>query len=351
MMARSGDEMRRGRLDPATARIRTATRTALDRAGSHRPVIGVSGGADSMSLAAAVLFLARRGPLAPVCAVIDHGLQPGSAEHTQDVARRLHALGAAEVVTRRVDVGTAGGLEAAARSGRRAALEAIRAAQGGDAILLAHTLDDQAETVLLHLSRGAGPAGLSGMRARRGWLLRPLLGIRRAETVASCAAQGIPVWHDPMNDDPRFARVRVRTRVLPVLETELGPGFAVALARAAGLSAADEDALSGWAADWASTRVRTDAAGTRRLDVAALAALPPAVRHRVLRQIVHDLGGEPVLVHLETIDGLVDHWHGQGAIDLPRVRVRRIGAQLEFSRAAAAPDPAALPRPPACTDD
>ena len=153
---------------------------------------------------------------------------------------------------------------------------------------------------------------------------RPLLEVTRAVTRAACADLGLAVWDDPHNADPTFARVRVRTEVLPVLETALGPGIAEALARTAALARDDADALDSWAA-----RSYTDLAGPDgSLDVAALAELPPAVRRRVLRLAAAAAGAAPVqAIHLQATDALITDWHGQGAVSLPggRLAARRYG--------------------------
>ena len=133
-------------------------------------------------------------------------------------------------------VGTAGGREAAARTARYAALDAVADALGRD-VLLGHTLDDQAETVLLGLGRGSGPRSIAGMRPRSGRYLRPLLGVRRATTEAACRALGLDCWDDPHNDDRALQRVRLRREVLPLLEDVLQGGVAEALARTAVLTA------------------------------------------------------------------------------------------------------------------
>ena len=141
-----------------------------------------------------------------------------------------------------------GGPEAAARTARYAALQSEAAGRQAT-IWLGHTLDDQAESVLLGLARGSGPRSLAGMAARTGRLVRPLLGLRRSVTEQACAELDLDPWRDPHNDDPRFARVRVRRTVLPTLEAELGPGVAEALARTAALVRDDADLLDGLAAE------------------------------------------------------------------------------------------------------
>jgi tRNA(Ile)-lysidine synthase len=221
-----------------------------------------------------------------------------------------------------VAVGTAGGPEAAARTARYRALQDAADALGRD-VLLGHTLDDQAETVLLGLGRGSGPRSVAGMRVRTGRLVRPLLSVRRATTIAACAALGLEAWHDPHNDDPSFQRVRLRREVLPLLEDVLQGGVAESLSRTAALLQDDLDALDALVP-------RISPAQDGGLDVAALAGLPKALRTRTLRSWARSLGADPLsAVHLAALDALVSDWHGQGTVDLPGgARVRRLSGRI-----------------------
>ncbi|HET9649107.1 MAG TPA: TilS substrate-binding domain-containing protein, partial [Microlunatus sp.] len=187
---------------------------------------------------------------------------------------------------------------------------------------------DQAETVLLGLARGSGPRSLAGMAARAGIFLRPLLDVPRAVTAAACAELGLRTWTDPHNTDPSYARSRVRSTVLPVLEAELGGGIAEALARTAALAREDADLLDRIAADTlASVAVGAD------LDCEALATVPAALRRRVLRSWLQAGGGRDLgHVHLVAVDALVIDWHGQGPIDVPGLSVRRASGRLTPAR-------------------
>jgi tRNA(Ile)-lysidine synthase len=298
-----------GRLHPAVAATRVAVRHCLaDLPAGRTVLVAVSGGADSVALAAATAFEGPRAGLRAGAVTVDHGLQAGSADRAQQVVALARELGLDPVDVCTVSVGRDGGPEAAARVARYAALDAAAETNDAAAVLLGHTLDDQAETVLLGLARGSGPRSLAGMAASRGRYRRPFLELRRADTAAACAALGLPVWQDPHNADPAFTRSRVRTEVLPALEDVLGPGVAQALARTARLLRDDDAALETWAA-----REHTD-------DVAALAALPAAVRGRVLRRLLLDAGvpaGALAAAHLDAVDALVTAWHGQGAVHLP----------------------------------
>ncbi|MDQ2797732.1 MAG: tRNA lysidine(34) synthetase TilS, partial [Actinomycetota bacterium] len=268
---------------------------------------------------------------------IDHGLQPGSADQAARVAAIGAELGLDPVMTVRVDVGTQGGLEAAARTAR---YDALTAAADGAVVLLGHTLDDQAETVLLGLGRGSGPRSVAGMPAVDGCYLRPLLGLRRAVTVAACAAAGLDFWDDPHNADPSFQRVRLRHEVLPLLEDVLAGGVVEALARTAELLRDDLAALDEIASTtFASVMISVEPdkfprpAGEHHdyLDVARLADLPNAVRTRVLRLWVTRAGARPLSAERTTaVNELVTNWHGQGPVDLPGgVSVVRASGRLE----------------------
>ncbi|MFC5502097.1 tRNA lysidine(34) synthetase TilS [Lysinimonas soli] len=337
----------RPRLTPAIAELRRATRAALDGLSPDALVlVALSGGSDSLALAAALAFEAPRGGWRGGALIVDHGLQNGSADVAARAAQQATALGLAPVRVERVWVGGGhvgsghggsghGGPEAAARLARYAALERAASDLEASVVLLAHTLDDQAETVLLGLARGSGAASLQGMPAERpmatgGSFRRPLLGVRRATTVQACADAGLEPWLDPHNADPGFTRVRVRQTVLPVLEAELGPGVAEALARTAEQLREDAAALDTFAAEVAEDLAEHSEAGLA-LPVDALAANPPALRQRIIRLVVSAEFGV-ALSRAQTLDvaRLVTDWHGQTGLDLPGVRVVRRGGKLRF---------------------
>ncbi|NBE96362.1 tRNA lysidine(34) synthetase TilS [Nonomuraea sp. KC401] len=319
---------------PAVADVRRAVREALAGVEKGALVLAAcSGGADSLALSAALAFVASRMGLRAGALTVDHGLQPGSAERAATVAEAARGMGLDPVEVLTVTVGTAGGPEAAARDARYAALTEAADRLRATAVLLGHTRDDQAETVLLGLARGSGPRSLSGMAASSGRHLRPFLGLSRATTVAACRALGLSPWDDPHNDDPRFTRVRVRRHVLPVLEKELGPGVAEALARTAGMAREDADALDGWADSAYRNCALSDIEGSVRLSVGELERLPDAVRRRVLRRAAIAAGAPPGALsaaHVLAVDRLVTRWHGQKAVDLPGglSAVRRYGTLI-----------------------
>jgi tRNA(Ile)-lysidine synthase len=304
--------------------VRRLLDTALDQGllGSGEVAVGVSGGADSLALAAATSYVAQRLDLRVHGLIVDHGLQAGSAQVAEDAAATLRKLGVDAVRVLPVEVGTQGGPEAAARRSRYAALRAALPALDA-LVLLGHTLDDQAETVLLGLGRGSGPRSISGMRPLDPPWGRPFLGISRAVTVAACARLGLTPWADPHNVDPRFTRVRLRAEVLPLLEDVLSGGVAAALARTAAQLREDTEALDQWAA-----RIVTELPA--ELPVDDVVDLPPAVRRRVLRRWL--LAGdvrELTDAQLRSVDELVGVWRGQGGVWLPGgLVVRRAHGRL-----------------------
>ncbi|MHA6762260.1 tRNA lysidine(34) synthetase TilS [Streptacidiphilus sp. PAMC 29251] len=318
-----------GDVDPRHAKLRTPRpRPAPD---APLVLVACSGGADSMALAAATAFEAAKLGLRAGAVTVDHGLQRGSTSRAVEVAGRLRALGLDPVDALGVSVGRAGGPESAARDARYAALDSAAEKYGASVVLLGHTRDDQAETVLLGLARGSGPRSLSGMAAATGRYRRPFLDLDRAITRQACAVLDLPVWDDPHNTDPAYTRARVRHEVLPVLEKHLGGGVVEALARTARLFRDDADALDAWA-----VQAEAEATTPEGLDVTRLAALPPAVRRRVLRRGAIRAGSPPgdlFARHLEVMDHLVTDWHGQGPLHLPgAVELRRRSGRLAFRR-------------------
>ncbi|QAY69194.1 tRNA lysidine(34) synthetase TilS [Xylanimonas protaetiae] len=392
------------RIDPDVAAVRLAVRGALAGSGPGDLVlVACSGGADSLALAAALAHESRRVgrsvrsrgfAVRAGAVVVDHGLQPGSDDVAASAAAQCRALGLDPVLVRRADVVRDGGdgIEAAARAARYAALDAAAAETGAAAVLLGHTLDDQAEQVLLGLARGSGARSLGGMPTARGVYRRPLLALRRAQTRAACQAQGLAWWDDPTNDltgDPTAdlsgavpLRTRVRHEVLPLLEDVLGPGTLEALARSAALLRTDADALDAAASALLAEATRptglpadaerpsscprdlpADAARAPRpphdvtapnaprpgrattrlvLDVAVLAAAPAAVRRRALRAAAIAVGapaGATSSRHVAALDALVVAWRGQGDASLPSGAIARraYGTLVLLSGPAGAP--------------
>lgn len=313
-------------LGPAQLQVVQAITRALTEV-DHGLLVACSGGPDSLALAVGAYEVARRTgrPLSAV--IIDHRLQDGSNRVAAGVHDQLRAVGlpAVEVVPVDVAPDSGDGPEAAARTARYRALDAAAGRLGATAILLGHTRDDQAETVLLGLARGSGTRSLAGMAPRAGRLVRPLLELPRATTEQACAEAGLTPWRDPHNADPAYTRVRVRDRVLPVLEAELGPGIADALARTARLARDDAELLD-LLAERAAGEVRTGDGG---LDCARTLAQPAALRSRVLRSWLREQGAREVSAErLAEVSRLVTDWHGQAGIDLPGVTVTRREGRL-----------------------
>ncbi|WP_404799730.1 tRNA lysidine(34) synthetase TilS [Arthrobacter gallicola] len=319
----------RQRLNPTLGKARGLLRDALRDAGIQPggdapPVLLVacSGGPDSLALAETASFFNRRGDYRVGAAVVDHGLQPGSADVAQAAAAKLAAMGLEPVTVHRVHVPETGmGPEAAARSVRYEALDEAADASGAAAVLLGHTLDDQAEQVLLGLARGSGTRSLAGMPERRGRYLRPFLGLRRAEVEEICTAREVDPWHDPTNADPAYARSRVRTTVLPFLERELGPGIAEALYRSSRILAQDADYLEAQAAE-TYARLRQESAGAAApdeilLSEESLRALPPSLRQRVLALAAVELGGaQPSWERVRAVEALLRREGSAGPVQL-----------------------------------
>lgn len=312
--------------DPAVAAVRTAVRRGCaDLAPGALVLVAVSGGADSLALAAATAFVAPRAGVRAGAVVVDHGLQEGSGDVAEQAAETCRDLGLAPVLVLRVTVAEAGhGPEAAARSARYDALAATADDLGAACVLLGHTREDQAETVLLALARGSGTRSLAGMADVRDRWRRPLLDVSRTTTRTACAALGLTPWQDPHNQDERFTRVRARA-ALALLEQRIGPGVVVGLARSAALARDDADAL-----DALAEAAYAGLGGAPDLAVDPLAGLAPALRRRVLLLAA---GAGLTSTHLAAVEHLVTDWHGQGPVALPggaraereagRLRVRR----------------------------
>ncbi|MGY2700675.1 tRNA lysidine(34) synthetase TilS [Nocardioides sp. HB32] len=317
-------------LHPAVAAVRRSVRRSLSGVDPGRTVVvACSGGADSLALLAATVFEGRRAGWHVVGATVDHGLQEGSAAHAAHVVDQMAVLGADETVAATVQVDAPGlGPEAAARRARFAVLEELAERLDAAAVLLGHTRDDQAETVLLGLARGSGGRSLAGMRRSFDRFVRPLLDLSRDDTVTACQVEGIEYWLDPHNEDPAYARVRVRRTVLPVLEEQLGPGVAAALARTADQLRADMDLLDDVA--------EAAYAELADLPVDGLLAQPAPVRRRVLRLAALAAGSpasELFHEHVLGLDALLTDWHGQKWVDLPGpVRATRRDGLLHLER-------------------
>jgi tRNA(Ile)-lysidine synthase len=290
----------------AVAQLRRAADTfaqtqLADLNADDRWCVGLSGGPDSLALTAVAAQLRPTTAL-----IVDHGLQPDSAAIAESARAQAISLGCVQARVLRVEVGGTGGPEAAARAARYDALDSHR----DGPVLLAHTLDDQAETVLLGLGRGSGARSIAGMRPYDAPWCRPLLAVRRAVTHAACAELGLTAWQDPHNVDRRFTRVRLRTEVLPLLEDVLGGGVAEALARTASALREDTELIDAIAAEAAA-----GVSAGPELKTEALSALPAPVRRRVIRGWLL-AGGAIGLTdkQIRAVDTLITAWRGQGGV-------------------------------------
>ena len=310
--------------------IRLAVRAELtDLSAGDTVLVAVSGGADSLALAAGLLTEAKEKAIRPIAVIIDHALQPNSADVAMNTKAELAKAGYTNIEIKRIKVEITDGMEASARRARYAALNEIAESTNAVAIFLGHTRDDQAETVLLGLARGSGTRSLSGMAERIDKYRRPLLSITRSQTEAVCKEVGIKYWNDPHNQSMEYARVRVREKVLPLMESEIGPGIADALTRSAKILRDDADALDQWAEEV------LDEIDPIEIDIETLASLPRAIRSRVIRKAIYLAGapsGSLSAEHLEPVEALVTAWKGQGPVSLPGgVTVARISGRLSLS--------------------
>ncbi len=310
----------------ASVAIRSAVKPFLEQLEAGDTfLVAVSGGADSLALAQALLIESQPLALNAVAVTVDHQLQVNSQLQAQKVAEQLKEIGYGEVVIKKVVVTTDAGLENGARDARYAALNESVAETKAVKVFLGHTRNDQAETVLLGLARGSGARSLSGMAAENGNLLRPLLSITREETESACKEWGLDFWNDPHNLNTEFTRVKVRHEVIPYLEEHLDPGISRALVRTAALLRDDADALDLWA-----EREATD------LECDRLALLPKAIRTRIIRRAALAAGATPGKLTYEqvgAIDALICAWKGQGEVSLAGgVKVERISGRLSLSR-------------------
>ena len=316
-------------MSSALLELRNAVRPFLENlTAGDCALVAVSGGADSLALACALIKEAPELAITLIAVTVDHQLQSGSNEQAKKVQAQLKAIGYQEVIIEKVSVVEKSGLEADARTARYTALDSIAHAYGATQIFLGHTRDDQAETVLLGLARGSGTRSLSGMATVNGKYARPFLQLTRAQTVAACQEAELQPWNDPHNLNEKFSRVRVRNKVMPVMEEEIGPGIAAALARSAAILRDDADALDEMAQAVISRVDLSD------LDCAALAELPRAIRSRILRAAIYAAGapsGSLSADHLAAVEALITSWRGQGEVSLPGgVKVARISGRLSL---------------------
>jgi len=316
---------------PALLELRQAVRFWFEKLEPNSKVcIGVSGGADSLALAAAAKLESKNFSIDLVAVIVDHGLQANSAEIAEFAKQQLIKLGFQDIFVGRASVQITDGLEASARRARYKVFQQAIETYTPNTFLLGHTKNDQAEGVLLGLARGSGTKSLSGMQGVSGIFVRPLLGIDRATTEIACHESNIEYWVDPHNSNQDFTRVRVRENILPLLENEIGPGIIDALARSAKILREDATALDEWAESVFRQVKPMD------IEISILDSLPVAVRSRVLRMAIYAAGapaGSISAAHLEPIEAFVSDWRGQGHTSLPGgVKVCRISGRLSLSK-------------------
>ena len=300
-----------------------------------RILLAVSGGADSLLLAAATNLEASKIGIQLSALVVDHQLQNGSGEVALSAQKKLIELGITEANISQVEVignvGNVGngGMEAAARRARYEALDTEADRIGAVAIFLGHTEDDLAETVLLGLARGSGTRSLSGMAFHVGRYVRPFLELTRAQVLTACKESGIEFWSDPQNEDLSFARVRVRNEILPKMEKEIGPGISKALARTSRILREDADALDLIAGD-----IFASLADPAQIPIELISELPIAVRKRVIKRAIDAMGAPSLSAEqILEVEALVGAWKGQGAVALAGgITARRDSGRLTLSK-------------------
>ena len=293
-------------------------------------LIGCSGGADSLCLVGCAVKQGWR----VHAVVIDHGLQAGSADVATRAAHVCQALGSTAEV---VKVSPREATEAAAREERYRALGQVAQERGGLPVLVAHTGDDQAESLLLGLARGAGLGSIAGMPpilfhhpavdAGATALGRPLLAVRRDNTIGACAELGITPWHDPTNTSGDNLRSRVRTQLIPQIRSVLGEAAVDNAIATAAMTRTDEDYLARQAAEALKECEPHDASidnpgssDSTSLDITTYLRQPRALRGRIIKQWLQHRAGPLTRAHVTAIDALATQWHGQGGVAIPWAR-------------------------------
>lgn len=319
--------MRRPRLTPSVADTRRLLRETLSCfvEPGDAVIVGLSGGGDSLALTAAVAFEAKKLEIRAIACIINHNLQSGSELVAEKAKQQAIDLGIEAEVMSVAVLDEGHGPEGNARKARYQALDAMREKYQAKFVLLAHNLDDQAESVLLGLTRGSGANSLSGMRERSGYYLRPYLGIDRTMLRQACQDQNLEFWDDPQNEDLDFRRVRIR-KLIAELETDIGPGIAAALARSADALQEVSDLV-----DALATKLLDEAASGNSLEISAVAAAPDAVRRQALHIMAKRSGAIGVSrQQVLAIDSLITNWHGQISVSLAGITVGRVGNRLTF---------------------
>ncbi len=315
----------RPRLTPEVADSRRAIRELLESLGinNQRLLIGLSGGADSLSLTAAIGFEAEKLSIEPIAIIINHSLQSNSAEVAENAKKTAEGLGVKAVI-KKVTVGKQGGMENAARDARYEAFENALTEFDADYLVLGHNQNDQAESVLLGLMRGSGPRSIAGMQQVSGNYLRPFLQLSRASLRQACADQGIEFWDDPQNEDSKFARVEIR-KILAQLEASGSSGVVSGLARTADQMREAEEIIQPIVEN------HIEQLGNPKVvSVEYLQFVDNSLRRRIIHKLGQLNGVELSRVHVLEIEKLVTNWHGQGPLSVPGITVERVGNNLHL---------------------
>ena len=312
------------------SKARLAVRQSLQKLEpGDRIVVAVSGGADSLLLAHCINLESEELALQIHVVIINHQLQVDASDIALKTADVVRSLGMTEITIIPVEVVKKDGLEADARRARYEALQGYANELGVTAIFLGHNQDDLAESVLLGLTQGSGTKSLAGMAGVDGLYVRPFLGLSREEIENACEEASIKYWSDPHNDDDRFTRVKIRKKILPLMESEIGPGIKEALARSARIFRDDSEAL-----DILTDEIYSTISDPTSIDVSLLEKLPSALRKRVIARALASLGATRVTFEqIGWVDALISHWHGQSAVALPAgITARRESGRLALSR-------------------
>ncbi|MGA0083315.1 MAG: tRNA lysidine(34) synthetase TilS [Candidatus Nanopelagicales bacterium] len=291
-------------------------------------LVACSGGADSLALAWTSQVVTKRIGLNLIAVIIDHQLIKESSQVAQDAKKKCEDFGIEKVVIKQIEVKDDNdGLEAAARKARYEAFEESVNEFNAKAVLLAHTQDDQAETMLMRLTRGSGAKSLSAMKEVSGKYLRPFLHIRKQVLVDALEKENISYWQDPANTNYKFLRAKVRHELMPKLIEVLGDSAIDSLDRTSGLLKEDNEALE-------SIALESYEKLNKELKVQELEKLPTAIRKRVIKIAALNSGVTPgpfSFEHIEAIDALVTNWHGQGNVDLPGfIQASRVDQTIRF---------------------
>lgn len=292
------------RKSPHFMSCRNSIRAAIVDKGIDNVVIGISGGADSLAMTAACLAEGVK-----VHAVsINHNLQEGSYGVSVNAIRQAMSMGATgEIVN--VHVPSGGSMEANARNVR---YDAIRTVANGRKILIGHTMDDNAETFIL----GAMRANLTGLNSYNDDIVRPLLNVRRKDTLKACEELGLDYWSDPQNEDTKYRRVAVRKQILPMI-SDVNNGDAIpSIAITAHNAQEDNDLLNSMAMTMA-----TD-------DCNSLYHMHPAIRRRIIVNMIHDKGISPSVDMINRINDLVIRWNGQKPFAVNNMMVYRKNGKI-----------------------